>query len=221
MANLDPGQSDNNCIILRWERHALRYINDIEIYMREPQQAFSPTHRVEMRFWRTPSARPSTNENIMLISFGDYASLHTFTRTRKQFSKSQTDASSPGQIWCTESEVLLSIYALLEVVVSDTVNFLQECSVELELMVSNSTSSLILSRLSLQGTSLHKTNLRSVNDFVLCLACIDVVSCPPMKIPGETILHRKLRHSVLILTSVEYQSTSTTQGEQDPLSNAS
>lgn len=137
MANIDPDQSEMNRIVLKWERHPLPYLSDMDIYMREPQRKFSSTRRAEMRIWPRDPAVPSTTERIMVICFDHYKSLRTFTKTREQLLDEQADASSPGQKWCIESEILLSIYALSDVLVSDTIHFLQKCSIELEKMVSD------------------------------------------------------------------------------------
>lgn len=105
--------------------------------MQEPHRNMSCTRSAVLHFSPAASANDSTSENIILILFGHYSSLRSFAGMTEQLTQDQTVWSMSGQRWCVESNVLLLIYALLALLVTDTVNFLQECSVQLELMVSD------------------------------------------------------------------------------------
>lgn len=130
--DLDPYQLHDSRIILVWEKNAPRFESDFEMYMSEPHRSRLSGYRADLRLW----VKSATTETVATILFGHSDSLRAFDETRNDMNQIQMNGSANDQMWLPTSDLLLTIYALLDLVVKDTICFLQECSVELEVMVS-------------------------------------------------------------------------------------
>jgi hypothetical protein len=130
--NLDPSQLEDNHIVLKWQSDAPKFTSGIDVYIWEQYKALPICRHAEIKLW----PESSTGEARMLILLQDAASLKLFCKFRTNDSIYPPSTASSVQSWSTTSEALFSICAILQVIVSDSTTFLQQCSIELENMVS-------------------------------------------------------------------------------------
>ena len=129
--NLDPSQLEDNYIVLNWQSNAPKFTNDTDVYIWEHYKALPTCRHADIKLFH----ESGTGETRMLILLQDATSLRLFYDFRASQSIYPSSTASSVQSWSTISEALFSICAVLQVIVSDSTTFLQECSVELEKMV--------------------------------------------------------------------------------------
>lgn len=130
--NLDPNRGDNE-IYLSWLRSVASFKRDLNVYISEPHTRFPSTEYAKIILCPPQNQGDVVRTIISLRS----CRLHTaYTRKRDAYS-----AQNSGNIlWDEESQswssALLSVLCVLEVLVSDTDEFLQAYHHEAARMVS-------------------------------------------------------------------------------------
>jgi hypothetical protein len=132
IGNMDPSMLHNNRILLKWQREAPRFHWDVEVFIWEKYKSLPANHCVHI--WYQPNSERDTARLILL--FGDSIPLEQFAFHREDKSiYFPANRMVEGQRWISESEVVLSLCALLKVIVGQTTQFTSDCWFEIQGMV--------------------------------------------------------------------------------------
>ncbi len=116
-----------NDFTLYWQSKSPKYSGDFDIYIWQPYRKPPPFDYVKVHI-----VNKETTRNLkMLLLFNEARSLCAF-RSRHQ---ECTPHRAADEAWSTSTELVRSISAVLETIISDMVEFLQCCSKEVTRLV--------------------------------------------------------------------------------------
>jgi hypothetical protein len=119
-------------MMLTWQMNAPTFTTDLNIYIWEQYKAL-PTFRQAV-FCLFPQS--GTDEKTLMTLFRDSGSLQVFAKFRGDAEFSGPTPATGAQVWSPISQVIFSLCATFQVMILETTNFLQGCSLGLEEMVS-------------------------------------------------------------------------------------
>lgn len=130
--NLDSNRGDNQ-IFLSWLRSVTSFKRDLNVYIWEPHTSFPSTEYAKIIL--CPPQHPGGTMRL-LISLRSCRLLAAYTDKRDAYSAQESVHASEGTESQSLSNALLSVLCVLEVLVSDTDEFIREYHKESARMVS-------------------------------------------------------------------------------------
>ncbi|KAI1149708.1 hypothetical protein F4825DRAFT_453171 [Nemania diffusa] len=120
--NLDPSRGKNE-MMLMWQSNLIPFTSDFAVYIWEYQKSIPPAEYAKVIVC---PAELETESSRLVIAFRSCRAHRLFSEKREN-RMGTIPANGNGSHWSPMSEVILSIYCVFEVMISDTAKFVDCC----------------------------------------------------------------------------------------------